>query len=63
MDLYRARCNELALQLENVTAALELSRANYNNLEHEMGDTIECLEAENREKDCKYRLRLSTILD
>lgn len=61
MDLYRARCNELALQLENVTAALGLSRANYNNLEHEMGDTI--LEAENREKDCKYRLRLSTILD
>ncbi|KAI0749091.1 hypothetical protein C8Q74DRAFT_1222727 [Fomes fomentarius] len=42
VDLYRGRCNELALQLEN---------SEFNNLEYEMGDTIERVEAENREKD------------
>lgn len=63
VDLYRARCEELTSQLDDVINSLELSQAKFNNLEYETAETIERLEAQKREQDCaSHILRISISL-
>ena len=45
--LYRGRCADLEMQINEVAAALDVARTNYNNLERQSEDEIARLEGEN----------------
>ena len=52
VELYRGRCEDLSAQLASLTAALEISNVNYNNLELRLEDEIERLKSEHQGRDC-----------
>ena len=48
---YRDRSSTLQFQLEDVTAALDVAKSDYINLEFHMEEDVGRLEAENRDKE------------
>ncbi|PIL32240.1 hypothetical protein GSI_05485 [Ganoderma sinense ZZ0214-1] len=58
--LYRGRCADLEMQIEEVAVALDVARTNYNNLEHQSEEEIARLEAGMRDRDMDIAAMQST---